>query len=110
MLKTTRFFFVTAMLMLVLSMSLHVAVLFGVMRLWSALVFCSLFGWITAMICGVNYHTMPVFTGRDFPKPALIWHAWLCVWLALGNSAWFKHGVVGRDLVYYQHRDVAQSS
>ncbi|MBP8252945.1 MAG: hypothetical protein KAX40_11325 [Herpetosiphon sp.] len=73
MLKTTRFFFVTAMLMLVLSMSLHVAVLFGVMRLWSALVFCSLFGWITAMICGVNYHTMPVFTGRNFPKPALIW-------------------------------------
>ncbi|NJN19125.1 MAG: hypothetical protein HC822_24155, partial [Oscillochloris sp.] len=69
---TTRNWFAAALLMLVAATLLHTTLLFGVAQVWSALVHLTLFGWITAMIMAVNYHTMPVFTGRDFPYAGLI--------------------------------------
>jgi hypothetical protein len=35
------------------------------------------------MIYAVNYHTMPVFSGRDFPLPRLIWAHWIVFMLGI---------------------------
>jgi hypothetical protein len=55
---------------------LHLLVLLGVGSVWTAMVHLTIFGWITAIILAVNYHTVPVFSGRDYPYPWLIWAHW----------------------------------
>jgi hypothetical protein len=69
---TTRAWFASSFLMLVSAALLHAALPLT-MALWAPLVHLTLFGWISGMIVAVNYHTMPVFTGRDFPHQAPIW-------------------------------------
>lgn len=81
MLPTTRGWLVSSLLLLAVASLLHTAVLFGASGAWAAMVHLTLFGWISGMIVAVNYHTMPVFTARDFPRPPLIW-AHLAVFLA----------------------------
>jgi hypothetical protein len=72
MTRSTRAFFATALVALLGASILYVLVLGGYRFLWNGFVHLMLFGWITAMILGVSYHTMPVFSGRDFPFPWLI--------------------------------------
>jgi hypothetical protein len=68
---TTRAFFVVGLVALVVAALLHLLVQIGLIGLWTAVVHLTIFGWITAMILGVSYHTMPVFSGRHFPYPRL---------------------------------------
>jgi hypothetical protein len=75
--RTTRAFVIIALFALVAAALLHALVLAGVMRVWPAMVHLSLFGWITGMILAVNYHMLPVFSGRDFPFPRLMTAHWL---------------------------------
>lgn len=70
---STRAFFALSMVILSGAALLHLLVLMGVPGIWPAFIHMSLYGWITAMIYAVNYHTMPVFSARDFPAPRLIW-------------------------------------
>jgi hypothetical protein len=57
-----------------------------------------LFGWISAMIYAVSYHTMPVFTARDFPFPRLAWvqlGAFACgLAAATGGMLWGARAVL----------------
>src|SRR5690349_16907143 len=73
---STRAFFGAALCWLAVAALLHVLVVLGVR---GAMVHLVLFGWITSMIVGVNYHTMPVFAGRDFPSQRTIWAHWLAL-------------------------------
>lgn len=70
---TTRAWFAVSLLLLLAAALLHVAVLLGVSAAWPAFVHLSLFGWVSSMILAVNYHTVPVFSGRDFPLRWTIW-------------------------------------
>jgi hypothetical protein len=70
---TTRACFAASLLALIGAAALHTAVLFGLGSAWGAFVHLTIFGWISGMIFSVNYHTMPVFTGRDFPAAWPIW-------------------------------------
>ncbi len=70
--RITRGFLIVALLALLAAAVLHALVLAGAMRLWPALIHLSLFGWITGMILTVNYHMLPVFSGRDFPYRRLV--------------------------------------
>lgn len=70
---TTRAWFFAALLLLVGAALLHAATLLGASAVWATLVHVTLFGWVSAMIVAVNYHTTPVFTGRDFPDARPIW-------------------------------------
>ena len=79
--SSTRAFFIAALIALPCGALLHLLALIGVSGAWPAMVHMALFGWITAMIYAVNFHTMPVFTARDFPYPRLIWTQWLA-WCA----------------------------
>jgi hypothetical protein len=76
MIGSTRAFVIMALLALPGAALLHLLALLGVSGAWPAMVHMTIFGWITAMIMAVNYHTMPVFSARDFPFPALIWGHW----------------------------------
>jgi hypothetical protein len=71
--RFTRAWFAAALLLLVGAALLHTALLLGATAVWPAMVHLTLFGWISAMIVAVNYHTLPVFTGRDFPRRGPIW-------------------------------------
>jgi len=73
---STRAFLLLALIALPGAAMLHLLALLGVPGAWPAMVHLTIFGWITAMIVGVNYHTMPVFSARDFAYPALIWLHW----------------------------------
>jgi hypothetical protein len=79
--SSTRAFFIAALIALPCGALLHLLALIGVSGAWPAMVHMALFGWITGMIYAVNFHTMPVFTARDFPYPRLIWTQWLA-WCA----------------------------
>lgn len=70
---TTRAWFVLSLLLLAGAALLHTVTLLGLRDVWPALVHLTLFGWISSMIVAVNYHTMPVFTGRDFPYTGPLW-------------------------------------
>lgn len=80
----TRWFVLTALLALVGAALIHVLFLLGYATLWRAWTHL-LLGWITAMIYAVSYHTMPVFSGRDFPSVGLIYGHWML--LTAGVSA-----------------------
>lgn len=72
MTAATRQFAVVTLSALLVAAGLHFLVLAGVARLWPAATHLTIFGWVTAMILTVSYHTMPVFSARDFPYPGLI--------------------------------------
>ena len=76
MIGSTRAFLIVALFALPGAAMLHLLALLGVPGAWPAMVHLTIFGWITAMIMAVNYHTVPVFSARDFPYPALIWGHW----------------------------------
>ena len=71
MTPSTRAFFLTGLLALAGAAILHFLVLWGLAVVWYPAIHLTIFGWITAMILGVNYHTVPVFAARDFPYPWL---------------------------------------
>ena len=74
--RSTRAFVGSSLAALVGAAGLHGRFLAGSNAVWTAAVYLMLFGWITGIICAVSYHTMPVFSGRDFPRPGLIWLHW----------------------------------
>jgi hypothetical protein len=71
--STTRSWFAASLLLLLVAALLHTALALGLSVVWAPLVHLTLFGWVSAMIVAVNLHTMPVFTGRAWPYPAVIW-------------------------------------
>lgn len=79
-----RAFLIAALAALPTAALLHLLALLGLGSAWPAMVHLTLFGWITAMICAVSYHTMPVFTARDFPAPGLIWLHWAAFCVGVG--------------------------
>ncbi|MBS1966568.1 MAG: hypothetical protein JST60_12260 [Chloroflexi bacterium SZAS-1] len=81
---STRAFAGAALFWLALAALLHVLAVLGRPGAWGAMVHTLLFGWITSMIVTVNYHTVPVFSGRDFPSQPPIWAHW---WLLAGGVA-----------------------
>jgi hypothetical protein len=76
-------FFGAALFWLICAALLHILAAIGVSGAWGAMVHTLLFGWITNMIIAVNYHTMPVFSGRDFPSQRTIWAHWLALSIGL---------------------------
>lgn len=74
--SSTRAFLLVALFALLSTAVLHLLALLGVPGAWPAMIHLTIFGWITTMIMAVNYHTLPVFSARDFPYPALIWGHW----------------------------------
>jgi hypothetical protein len=72
MTASTRWFVVVALSALLGAAGLHFLVLAGAGRLWPAATHLTIFGWVTAMILAVSYHTMPAFSARDFPYPGLV--------------------------------------
>jgi hypothetical protein len=89
MIGSTRAFLIAGLIALPTAALLHLLALLGVSRAWPAMVHLTLFGWITALIYAVNFHTMPVFSARDFPYPRLIWAQWSawCAGVALATTA-----------------------
>jgi hypothetical protein len=89
MTSSTRAFVVAGLIALPAAALLHLLALLGAGRAWPAMVHLMLFGWITALIYAVNFHTMPVFSARDFPAPRLIWAQWAawCAGVALATAA-----------------------
>lgn len=71
-----RSFLLAGLLALLGAAVLHLLLLLGMGGVWPALVHLMIFGWISAMICAVNYHMMPVFAARDFPNARLIQAHW----------------------------------
>ena len=69
MIGSTRAFLIVALFALPVAATLHLLTLLGLPGAWRAMIHLTIFGWITAMIVAVSYHTMPVFSGRDFPSP-----------------------------------------
>lgn len=82
----TRAFFIVSLIFLPVAAVLHFLTVIGMSGAWAAMVHLTLFGWITGMIYAVNYHTMPVFSGRDFPYPWLIQIHWLVFTLGLPTA------------------------
>ncbi len=76
MIATTRLFVRSALLFLVGAALLHLLFLSGISQVGAAAIHLMIFGWITAMILAINYHTLPVFSGRAFPYPHLIGIHW----------------------------------
>ncbi|GIV95959.1 MAG: hypothetical protein KatS3mg057_0616 [Herpetosiphonaceae bacterium] len=72
----TRLFVISGLLALLGAAVLHLLTLLGLGGLWSALVHLMLFGWVSMLIYGVSYHTMPVFSSRSFPWPGMIVVHW----------------------------------
>lgn len=70
---TARAFLIAALIALPCSAALSLLFALGAGAAWGAMIHLTLFGWITGMICAVNYHTMPMFAARDFP---LAWLGW----------------------------------
>jgi hypothetical protein len=80
MTQSTRAFFTASLVALPAAALLYLLALLGAPGAWPAMVHLTIFGSITGMIFAVNYQTMPVFSGRDFPFPRLIWLHW-AAWL-----------------------------
>jgi hypothetical protein len=73
MTRSTRAFVIAGLIALPSAALLYLFSLLGVSGAWGAMVHLTIFGWITAMIVAVNYHTVPVFSARDYPFAWLIW-------------------------------------
>ena len=92
MTTSTRAFVIASLIALPAAATLYLLVLLGASAAWPAMVHLTIFGWITGMIFAVNYHTMPVFAARDFPRPRLIWAHW-AAWVA--GAALAAAGILG---------------
>jgi hypothetical protein len=80
-----------ALAALLAAATLHLLTLLGVGAVWGAMVHLTLFGWITALIIAMSYHTLPNFSGRELPFPQLVWlHAVVfCCGVVLAISGLF---------------------
>ncbi|HWQ14917.1 MAG TPA: hypothetical protein VNL77_19110, partial [Roseiflexaceae bacterium] len=81
---SARAWLAAGLLALVAGAALHTLALLGYGAAWAAMVQLTLFGWITALIVAVRYHTLPVFTGRDFVAD---WPAWAHLAFTAGGVA-----------------------
>ena len=81
--QVTRRFVVTSLVALVVAALLHVVFLLGYAAVWPALIHLLLLGWISAMIYAVNYHMLPVFSGRNFPSSGALHAHWLVLTLGV---------------------------
>ena len=73
MIRNTRAFLVLSLGMLAIVAVLHVLAMTAIANSWAAMVHLMLFGWVSSMIHAITYHTMPIFSGRDFPYQRIIW-------------------------------------
>lgn len=73
MIRSTRAFLVLSLAALASVAGLHVLAMSALANTWAAMVHLMLFGWVSAMIYAITYHTMPIFSGRDFPYQRIIW-------------------------------------
>lgn len=71
-------FLISALVSLFAAALLHLLAVLFASGLWAAFVHVMLFGWISGMIMAVNYHTLPVFSGRSFVSSKPIWWHWAC--------------------------------
>lgn len=83
MIASTRAFVVLSLSSLTVAALLHVLTMSAVANTWSGMVHVMLFGWISGMIHAITYHTMPIFSGRDFPYQRIVWLHWLVLCLGL---------------------------
>lgn len=74
--RYARAFLITALAALLAASLLHLLAALALPGQWAALVHLTFFGWISGMILAVNYHTLPVFSGRSFPSHTPIWLHW----------------------------------
>jgi hypothetical protein len=74
--RYARAFLISALAALLVAAVLHLLAALALPSIWPALVHLSFFGWISGMILAVNYHTLPVFSGRSFPSQTPIWLHW----------------------------------
>lgn len=84
MIRSTRAFLVLSLAALASVAGLHVLAMSALANTWAAMVHLMLFGWVSAMIYAITYHTMPIFSGRDFPYQRIIWLHAAVVLLGLG--------------------------
>lgn len=84
--RVTRAFLATTLVALLGAATLHVLMLAGQAWVWPALVHLGLYGWITGMILTVNYHMLPVFSGRDYPAPWLLVAHWLAFTVGVASA------------------------
>ncbi len=83
--RVTQAFLATTLAALLGAATLHVLALAGQTWVWGALVHLGLYGWITGMILTVNYHMLPVFSGRNYPAPWLLAAHWLAFTVGLAG-------------------------
>ncbi|HYF65521.1 MAG TPA: hypothetical protein VD886_22025, partial [Herpetosiphonaceae bacterium] len=81
MTRVCKLFVCGALASLGAALILHLLLMAGRGGVWAGLIHLLLFGWISGCIFAVNYHTMPVFTGRSFPWPGGLAAHW-AVWAA----------------------------
>jgi hypothetical protein len=74
--RFARAFLITALVSLLGAAVLHPLAVTLVSGMWPVFVHVMLFGWISGMIMAVNYHTLPVFSGRSFANVQPIWWHW----------------------------------
>ncbi|MBM7842606.1 hypothetical protein [Herpetosiphon giganteus] len=94
MARHSKLFWLSGLAALLLATLVHLALTAAGPQRWDAWVHLLLYGWISCSIFAVNYHTTPVFSGRNFPKPAwleLHWLVWsLGVVLASSGLVWYS--------------------
>ena len=84
MIRSTRAFLVLSLAALASVAVLHVLAMSALANTWAAMVHLMLFGWVSGMIYAITYHTMPIFSGRDFPYQRILWLHVAVVVLGLG--------------------------
>ncbi len=94
MARHSKLFWLSGLTALLLATVVHLALTAAGPQRWDAWVHLLLYGWISCSIFAVNYHTTPVFSGRNFPKPAWLEFHWL-VWslgvlLASSGLVWYS--------------------
>lgn len=94
MARHSKLFWLSGLVALLLATLVHLALTAAGPQRWDAWVHLLLYGWISCSIFAVNYHTTPVFSGRNFPKPVwleLHWLVWsLGVVLASSGLVWYS--------------------
>ncbi|WP_110517675.1 hypothetical protein [Herpetosiphon llansteffanensis] len=94
MARHSKLFWLSGLAALLLATVVHLALTAAGPQRWDAWVHLLLYGWISCSIFAVNYHTTPVFSGRNFPKPAWLevhWLVWsLGVILASSGLVWYS--------------------
>jgi hypothetical protein len=81
---SVRAWFAAGLLALLAAAALHALALLGMGAAWAVMIHLTVFGWITALIVAVRYHTLPVFAGSAFPAA---WPAWVQLALTAAGLA-----------------------